>query len=136
MKNNSITHPIIVALTAFAYISLTGCAVQNIEGSLPYITIAAATGTEIAMRKQSSRTKADVYNISAALRSLATGEVPTVPAVNKAIASFTTDPEAALIGKIVADTYARYYSKLSGNGKIAADLLEALAQGVENGASK
>ena len=136
MKIRSTIYTLTIALLASMCVTLTGCDDSGIEASLPVITIAVAAGTTIALRKQSSGTKADVYNISAALRSLSSGQIPTVDALNKAIAVYTTDAGAAAIGRIVANTYAEYYGKLSGNDKVAGDLLEALAQGIENGASK
>jgi hypothetical protein len=134
MKTKSIQHSLAIALLASMCVTLTGC--DDIEASLPLIKLAVESGTSIALHKQSSATKKDVYNISAALRSLSSGQIPTVDAVNKAIAIYTTDPGAAAIGQIVSNAYAEYYSKLNGNDKVADDLLEALAEGIENGASK
>ena len=137
MKRKSVIYSLTVALFASMCITFTGCT-DDLEASLPYITIAVEAGTTLALKKQSVATKKDVYNISAALRSLSAGQIPTVAALNNAIALYTTDAGAAAIGKIVADTYAKYYAKLSANGnaKAASDLLEALAQGIENGASQ
>jgi ABC-type amino acid transport substrate-binding protein len=137
MNRKPVIYSLTVALLASMCITLTGCT-DDVEGALPYITIAVETGTAIALKKQSAATRKDVYNISAALRALSSGQLPTVAALNNAIAIYTTDAGAAAIGKIVADTYAKYYAKLSANGnaKEGADLLEALAQGIENGASQ
>jgi hypothetical protein len=131
MKNQIAKHPLVLALIAAVCFSLTGC---GIEDELPVITFTVQSATQIALHKQSPKTKADVYNISAALRALSSGPIPTSDAVHKAIATYTTDPEAAAIGDLVAETYGKYYSKLNGDDKVAADLLEAIAQGIENGA--
>jgi hypothetical protein len=133
MKTKSFRQLVSIALLSSMCMTLTGC--DDIEASLPLIKLAVASGTSIALHKQSSATKKDVYNISAALRSLSSGQIPTIDAVNKAIAIYTTDPGAAAIGQIVSQSYAQYYSKLSGNDKVADELLEALAEGIENGAS-
>jgi hypothetical protein len=134
MNTKSFRQLVSITLLASMCVTLTGC--DDLEASLPLITLAVESGTSIALHKQSYPTKKDVYNISAALRSLSSGQIPTVDAVNKAIALYTTDQGAAAIGQIVSQSYAKYYSKLSGNDKVADELLEALAQGIENGASR
>jgi len=125
-----------ICLCALALIGLPSCTSSSVESALPEITLAAAGGTAFAVQelKISKAEQAYIYEIAVACNSLASGtSAPTVAQLQHAISQYTTTAGAAAIGSLVTSLYSQYYPQLGGNGKTAADLLVAIATGVEDG---
>ena len=116
----------------------------QIQASLPYIQTAAgiATGAALnfAIKDATERTTVanQIWAASQAVYSLTNGQVPTVQQLQTAILSFggsQTDANYANFASSITAIYASYYNKLSGNGQLAVQVLNALASGAQTGAS-
>jgi hypothetical protein len=78
-----------------------------------------------------------IYGIAHGLRSFASGTVPTPDEINATVALFTKNTNIgqwASLGTSIQSIYAGLYSNLKGNPKLAAQYLEAIAEGCEDAA--
>lgn len=78
-----------------------------------------------------------IYGVAHGLRSFASGTVPSPDEVKSTVAIFTSNTNVgqwASLGTSIQSIYAGLYSNLKGNPKLAADYLEAIAEGCENAA--
>ena len=79
----------------------------------------------------------DMYAWAKGFRSLCTGVAPSVDVVKDMLSTFgPTTNKKAKIGEQVAMFYASFYPSIKGNGKLALDVLEAVAHGCELAAGK
>jgi len=113
-----------------------------IEAALPLIRTGAAvaTGAVLDFTVQSSSTRTqlanEMYAAASAVYSLSGGTFPTPAQLQGTITAFggsQTDANYAQFSSAIASLYAAYYPKLAtGDAKTAADLLNAVAGGIED----
>jgi hypothetical protein len=132
---------LILSLTA---VSLIGCAsVQNSGYATPDNAKIAATlvcnATLTFGIKPADQNKVAnyIYGIAHGLRSFASGTVPSPDEISATVALFTKNTNVgqwASLGTSIQSIYAGLYANLKGNPKLAAQYLEAIAEGCENAA--
>ena len=115
---------------------------NSIEASLPLVRTGAAVTTgavlNFAVKQSGTRTKLanEMYSAANAVYSLSGGTFPTPAQFQASIVSFggtQADANYAQFSTAIAGLYASYYPKLaSGDEKTAADLLNAIAGGIED----
>ena len=120
----------------------TSTASSVIEAALPLIRTGAAVATgavlDFTVQQASTRTRLanEMYAAASAVYSLSGGSFPTPDQLQNTITSFggsETDASYAQFSSAIASLYAAYYPKLaSGDAKTAADLLNAVAGGIED----
>jgi len=120
--------------------STTGTSAE-IEASLPLIRTGAAVATgavlDFAVKQSSTRTRLanEMYAAANAVYALSGGTFPTPAQFESSILAFggsQTDANYAQFASAIAGLYAAYYPKLAtGDTKTAADLLNAIAGGIE-----
>jgi len=113
-----------------------------IEAALPLVRTGAAVATggvlDFAVTQSSSRTRLanEMYAAASAVYSLSGGIFPTPAQLESSILAFggsETDASYAKFSSVVGVLYTAYYQKLAaGDGKTAADLLNAIAGGIED----
>lgn len=117
-------------------------ATTAIEASLPLIRTGAAVATgavlNFAVQNPASRTKLanEMYAAASAAFSLSSGSFPTPLQFQQNIQAFdgnSNDLAYAQFSTAIAGLYSSYYSKLvTGDKKTAADVLNAIAWGIED----
>jgi hypothetical protein len=122
--------------------SSTGTTTSVIESALPLIRTGAAVATgavlDFAVKQSSTRTRLanEMYAAANAVYSLSGGTFPTPGQFETTIVAFggsQTDANYAQFSTAIAALYASYYPKLAtGDTKTAADLLNAIAGGIED----
>jgi hypothetical protein len=120
----------------------TSTASSVIEAALPLIRTGAAVATgavlDFSVQQASTRTRLanEMYAAASAVYSLSGGTFPTPDQLAGTITSFggsEADASYAQFSSAIASLYAAYYPKLaSGDAKTAADLLNAVAGGIED----
>jgi hypothetical protein len=129
-----------------AGLSSTGIAAATtstaIEAALPLVRTGAAVATggvlNFAVTQSSARTRLanEMYSAASAVYSLSGGTFPTPAQFQASIVAFggsQTDAAYAQFSVAIAGLYSAYYSKLvTGDEKTAADLLNAIAGGIED----
>ncbi len=120
----------------------TSTAASVIEAALPIIRTGAAVATgavlDFSVQQSSTRTRLanEMYAAASAVYSLSGGSFPTPDQLQNTITSFggsETDASYAQFSSAIAGLYAAWYPKLaSGDAKTAADLLNAVAGGIED----
>jgi hypothetical protein len=120
----------------------TSTASSVIEAALPFIRTGAAVATgavlDFTVQQSSTRTRLanEMYAAASAVYSLSGGAFPTPDQLQNTITTFggsETDASYAQFSSAIASLYAAYYPKLaSGDAKTAADLLNAVAGGIED----
>jgi len=113
-----------------------------IETALPLVRTGAAVATggvlNFAVTQSSARTRLanEMYSAASAIYSLTGGTFPTPMQFQASIVAFggsQTDAAYAQFSVAIAGLYAAYYPKLvTGDAKTAADLLNAIAGGIED----
>jgi hypothetical protein len=113
-----------------------------IESSLPLIRTGAAVATgavlDFAVQQSGTRTRLanEMYTAASAVYSLSGGSFPTPAQFEASIVAFggsQADANYAQFSTAIAGLYAAYYPKLAmGDAKTAADLLNAIAGGIED----
>lgn len=133
--------PVILSL------ALCSCATTDMRNgvadALPYIAPASelATGAilqfsekDITIRRELA---VQLRNVAGVVRTLATGDAPTVEQFHEAITSLTpTYPHWLDMTTSLTSVYAGFFPKIKGDPKLAIDVLAAIAEGVENAASR
>jgi hypothetical protein len=80
------------------------------------------------------------YNISASIKSLTTGSIPSIEEMEGIIKLWkdkAPDLDAyAEIASVISDIYKTYYDKIKGNPKLAVDVISQIADGLQESASK
>lgn len=121
---------------------ISGCASTQIQSSAPLIKTAGAVATEEALARvpyAKQKTAANyVYSIAVGLRTLS-GTTPTIESLSTVLESFgqPDDPEIERLVSSLSQLYGNYLTQFAGNNdklKSAAIVLEALAEGAEQGA--
>jgi len=120
----------------------TGTATAVIESALPLIRTGAAVATGVVLdftvSQSSTRTRLanEMYAAASAIYSLSGGAFPSPAQLEATVTAFggsQADAGYAQFASGIASLYATYYPQLStGNAKTAADLLNALAGGIED----
>jgi hypothetical protein len=120
----------------------TSTASSVIEAALPLIRTGAAVATgavlDFAVKQSSTRTRLanEMYAAANAVYSLSGGTFPAPAQFEATIVAFggsQTDADYAQFSTAIAALYAAYYPKLmAGDTKTAADLLNAIAGGIED----
>jgi hypothetical protein len=115
---------------------------DGIEAALPLIRTGAAVATgavlDFAVTQKSTRTRLanEMYAAANAVYSLSSGTVPAPAQFESSILAFggsQTDASYAQFSTAIAGLYASYYPKLiTGDTKMASDLLNAIAGGIED----
>jgi hypothetical protein len=128
------------ASTATGTSAGTGSAL--IEAALPLVRTGAAVATgavlDFAVSQSGTRTRLanEMYAAASAVYSLSGGTFPTTGQFQASILAFggsQTDANYAQFATAISALYAAYYPKLStGDAKTAADLLNAIAGGIED----
>jgi hypothetical protein len=132
-------YPITLCIVVLALAACTSLQ-PVVSTSIPTITAATEAAVGLALRHQnpSEKTLNYVYSVASAIRSLSGGEAaPTVAELNQALKAWTGGQDTSLfssIGLAISALYASYYPQIEGNPKLALQVLEAIAAGVENGA--
>jgi hypothetical protein len=148
-----------VALAACLGLNLAACATSTttgattsttsgstaaavIEAALPLIRTGAAVATgavlDFTVQSGSTRTQLanEMYAAASAVYSLSGGTFPTPAQLQGTITTFggsQTDANYAQFSSAIASLYGAYYPKLAtGDAKTAADLLNAVAGGIED----
>jgi len=151
-KMTNMNYILKVGLVALA-LGLTACATSGggasnstasvaIEAALPLVRTGAAVATgdvlNFAVTQSSARTRLanEMYSAASAVYSLSDGTFPTPEQFQASIVAFggsQADAAYAQFSVAIAGLYAAYYSKLvTGDAKTAADLLNAIAGGIED----
>ncbi|HEV3270657.1 MAG TPA: hypothetical protein VGZ93_00580 [Candidatus Methylacidiphilales bacterium] len=128
--------------TAAATSSGGGTASAVIEAALPLIRTGASVATgavlDFAVKQSGTRTRLanEMYAAANAVYSLSDGAFPSPAQFESSILAFggsQTDAGYAQFSTAIAGLYAAYYPKLAtGDAKTAADLLNAIAGGIED----
>ena len=113
-----------------------------IEAALPLVRTGAAVATgavlDFAVKQASTRTRLanEMYSAASAVDSLSGGTFPTPAQFSASILAFggtQADANYAQFASAIGALYAAYYPKLAtGDTKTAADLLNAIAGGIED----
>ena len=122
--------------------SATASGSSAIESALPLVRTGAAVATgavlDFAVTQSSTRTRLanEMYSAANAVYSLTGGTFPTPAQFSSNILAFggsQTDANYAQFAAAIGALYAAYYPKLdTGDTKTAADLLNAIAGGIED----
>lgn len=117
-------------------------ATATIESALPYVRTGAAVATgavlNFAVKQNETRTRLanEMYAAASAVYSLSAGTFPTPAQLQASILAFggsQVDVNYMQFSTAIGGLYASYYSKLvAGDAKTAADLLNAIAGGIED----
>jgi hypothetical protein len=120
----------------------TSTATTVIESALPLIRTGAAVATGVVLdftvSQSSTRTRLanEMYAAASAIYSLSGGTFPSPAQLQSTVTAFggsQADAGYAQFASGISSLYAMYYPQLStGNAKTAADLLNALAGGIED----
>lgn len=120
----------------------TSTATTGIEAALPLIRTGAAVATGVVLdftvSQSSTRTRLanEMYAAASAIYSLSGGAFPSPSQLQSTVTAFggsQVDAGYAQFASGISSLYAMYYPQLStGNAKTAADLLNALAGGIED----
>ena len=132
--------------TTPATTTTTTAATDPVAAYLPLITAGAAitTGSVIQFAENSNTQRVNLanqlYAVSSALESLTgTGTVPSTTQLNSTLASFNTNAVVSSQYQIfinaVSALFSSYLPKISGNAKYSDEVINALATGVNEGAS-
>ncbi len=79
----------------------------------------------------------DEYAFAVAIRSLMTGQVPTASQLERTLNVFSVDASQwSRFPQLVSGLYSSFYPSIKGDPKRAMDVLEAIAQGLEQSAEK
>ena len=127
-----------LSLLTTSALLLSACSSSQVTASLPLITIASSVGAGAALgaSKASPAVQAEVYDISLAIYSVTGGNIaPTVAQLKTALSQKVNGIIAFAICDVVTRLYAQYYPELSGNVKLADQLLNAIASGVNQAAA-
>jgi hypothetical protein len=120
----------------------TSATTAAIEAALPLIRVGASVATgavlDFAVKQSGTRTRLanEMYAAANAVYSLSSGTFPAPAQFQSSILAFggtQTDASYAQFSTAIAGLYAAYYPKLAaGDSKTAADLLNAIAGGIED----
>ena len=120
----------------------TASPADGIEAALPLIRTGASVATgavlDFAVKQSSTRTRLanEMYAAAKAVYSLSGGAFPAPAQFESSILAFggsQTDASYAQFSSAIAGLYAAYYPKLiTGDGRTASDLLNAIAGGIED----
>ncbi len=123
-----------------AFFMFTGCVTTD---TLPMITSGTelASGAVLQFAVKDTATRQEIanqmYGVAQAVRTLSGGQVPTVAQFKSTILSFTPKyPHWVDLSASLSSVYASNFSRIQGDPKLALEVLEAIAQGVENGAAR
>ncbi len=137
--------PVSALVFAMGLACFTGCATtqQDVHDSLPIITsateIASGVVLQFAVKDTATRQEiaAQMYGVASAVRTLSGGAVPSVEQFKATILSFTPKyPHWVDLSASLSSVYATYFVQIKGDPKLALEVLEAIARGVENGAAR
>ncbi len=133
----------IILIVASFLVSCASTPPVTVQDTLPFITPAAqlATGAVLQFSSSDNTTRQQLanqlYGVAKAVRTLTGGEVPTVDVLKSTILSFTDKyPQWIDLSASLGSIYAGFYPKIQGDTKLAFEVLEAIAEGVESGAAQ
>ena len=123
-------------------VASSGTASNLIEAALPLIRTGASVATgavlDFAVKQSSSRTRLanEMYSAANAVYSLSSGTFPTASQFQSSVLAFggsQADASYAQFATAISSLYSAYFPKLaSGDSKTMADLLNAIAGGIED----
>jgi len=140
---------IIISLILSSSILFSGCVTtgtSTAQGTIDQINPYLVTGASVAASAALAFGVSDsdrvikaksLYGMAAGLRSLSGGTVPTAEELKNTLNSFAiSDGEVyANMAQSISNLYAKEFSKIQGDPKAALDVIEALAEGIEQGAA-
>jgi hypothetical protein len=117
---------------------------ENITAALPLIKSTVAIGIQEGIRygvaaADRAAIAAQVRQVASVVRSLTAGATPTVDALKQTLLAFQYDREIrnldTIVG-VVAIAYGNYFGQINGNAALAVKVLNAIADGAEQGAAE
>lgn len=119
--------------------STTTNAADNVKAALPYIapavTLACTVVLEQALSPEDKIDKAKMINhVASIVESLTRGSTPTPDELRNALSDYLPQEKTHWVVYVnaVKDIYAAQFNRLDGNGKLAVDVLNAIAKGCKD----
>jgi Iap family predicted aminopeptidase len=119
--------------------STTTNAVDSVKAALPYIapavTLACTVVLEQALSPEDRIEKAKMINhVASIIESLTRGSTPTPDELRNALSDYLPQEKTHWVVYVnsVKDIYAAQFNRLDGNGKLAVDILNAIAKGCKD----
>jgi hypothetical protein len=114
-------------------------AVENVKAALPYVapavTLACTVVLEQAVSPQDRVEKAKMINhVATVVEGLTRGSTPTPEELQDALEDYLPTEKTHWVSyvNVIKDIYAQQFSKLGGDGKLAVEVLNAIAKGCKD----
>lgn len=131
-----------ISLLFIGVLLLSGCATTQVQDTLPYVKLAsnitARTVLAVVLHNPDQREllRNDMYAAALGVRTLTGGQAPTVGELKLIFHQFAPNLEQFVdLATPLGQFYADFFPRVDGDAKLAFQVLESIAEGVEQAAA-